>query len=617
MCGIFGYISKQTNATQVVLDGLKRLDYRGYDSWGIAARIETGELKIEKCVGEIGEINNSQLSTLNSQCAIGHTRWATNGAVTKKNAHPHYASDKSFVLAQNGIVENAEELKTQLQKKGYTFISETDTEVIVRLIEDKLKQTPDMQTAIRAAFLDLDGRNTIIVLTQAGDVFAARNGSPLVIGVDTKKSAIYFSSDTLSFAKHATKFLIIENGQMVHVNSVIASKSEAIPQSTQPNEIATLLPSLAMTVSDIASGKPLSYKLEKMTITNHVIDKAGFDHYMLKEIYDSPQVIRALLKQDTKKYAALAKAIKKAHRVYTIGSGTAGIAAAQMAYYLRCFAKVPAVSLIGADAKEYYDLFTPNDLIIAPSQSGETADVLEVLEIAQKKGVKIASLVNMQGSMMTRMSDFPFMADAGAEICVMSTKVFTAQIVWGYLVAQTVSGQADAARIQLKKLAASMQDYLNDKKNHTALKKLAKHLAKKKDIFLLGKSQNLQIVNEGMVKLIEGSYKHAHAIPAGDLKHYAITLMEKGVPVIVLLSEDDSKAEVLNAVREISARGAEVIGLSKSDEGFDYHISVPDTGETSALLKIIPLQLLAYYLALELGNNIDKPRNIAKSVTVK
>lgn len=591
MCGIYGY-SGNKNASEVIIDGLKRLDYRGYDSWGVAVENEQ-QLTVVKEVGQLNnEVDLTQFPA--SHVAIGHTRWATHGAVTQVNAHPHYSSNYSFVLAQNGIVENYEELKNDLLAKGYTFISQTDTEVIVRLIEEKLKTNTDLKTAIRLAFLDLKGRNTIIVLTNKSEIIAARNGSPLVVGINETTDEVYLSSDTLSFAPYVEKMIVIDNGQMV----------ECVDKKIK--------------LFDIDTFKELDYAWEKIKITSNKVDKEGYEHFMLKEINDTPQALENLSGQEKAAYEELAKAIKAARTVYTIGSGTAGIAAAQIAFYLRQNANINAVSLVGADAQEYYHLFSPDDLILAPSQSGETADVLEVLEVAEKKGMKIASLVNMVGSMMTRMSHYKFMADAGPEICVMSTKVFTSQIAWGYLVSQAVNGNFDAGVAQLRKTADYMKSYLADKSNHVSLKLLAHTLSASQNIFLLGKYQNFQIIREGMVKLIEGTYKHAHAIPAGDLKHYAITLMETGVPVIVALSNDRAHDDVINAVNEVKARGATVIGISpvKHDK-FDFHIKVPDKEDTSAIMNIIPLQLLAYYLARELGNNIDKPRNIAKSVTVK
>lgn len=589
MCGIFGYIGKSNKASSIVFDGLKRLEYRGYDSWGIAVA-DKNTITATKKVGAIGDL--ATLDNLpDASVAIGHTRWATHGGVTENNAHPHYASDKSFILAQNGIVENYEALKAELAKKGYRFETETDTEVIVRLIEDCNKQTKDLQAAVQTAFTRLKGRNTIILLTAKGTIIAARNGSPLVIGLNTKTNETFFSSDTLSFTPYADSMIVVDNGELIVFDEKIA-------------------------LFDLQSGRKIEPKIEKISFTAGEVSKKEFDHFMIKEINETPFVVEQVIRQDKHRLEDFVEAIRSANQVYTIGSGTAGIAAAQIAYYLRHFGKTNAISLVGADAKEYYDLIGKGDLIIAPSQSGETADVLEVLEFLKEKGVSIASYVNMPGSMMTKMSDYKFMAEAGPEICVMSTKVFTSQIAFGYLLGKTVAGEYDSAVKNLQDLADNMRVYLENSKNHEVIKELASHLRDKKDIFLLGKSQNFQIIREGMVKLIEATYKHAHALPAGDLKHYAITLIEKGVPVVVAVSDDDVQADVLNAVSEVKTRGAEVIGISSQPHyKFDYFLQVP--GKTSAIMNVIPLQLLAYYMTVVLGNNVDKPRNIAKSVTVK
>lgn len=590
MCGIFAYIGPKKNATQLVLACLKRLDYRGHDSWGIGIKNKSS-IEIDK---HAGKISQAITKLPPSSMAVGHTRWATHGAVNDTNAHPHFASDKSFILAHNGIVENYLELKNLLIKKDWLFKTETDTEVIVRLIEEKLKKNTNLQESVRKAFLELEGRNTIVILSKDGKIIAARNGSPLVVGLDENSNETYLSSDTLSFAPFVKKIVVLDNGLMV---------------VCQPGKIKLI---------EIKTGRLRPYRLEKINIKDDKIDKEGFKHFMIKEINESPFAILRLVKQDVNDYLKLAQIIKKAETVYTIGSGTAGASAAQIAFYLREFGKITAVSLIGAEAREYYELFDKNDLIIAPSQSGETADVLEVLEVAKKRGVKIASFVNMPGSMMTRMSNFKFMSQAGPEICVLSTKIFVSHLAWGYLISKAVQGKLEEGRQNLTVLASVVEKYLKNPNNQAKIKHLAKKLARSKDIFLLSKFQNLQIIKEGMVKIIEGSYIHAHALPAGDLKHYAITLMEKNIPVIVILSNDVVKKDVINAVNEVKARGAEVIGLSpQNHQSFDLHIEVPDIGETSAIINIVPLQLLAYYMAVELGNDVDKPRNIAKSVTVK
>ena len=465
--------------------------------------------------------------------------------------------------------------------------------MIVRLIEEIRKKEKDLPRAISKAFLRLEGRNTIIILSKEGEIIAVRNGSPLVIGTDSGGKEVYLSSDTLSFAPFVKKILVLDNGQMV-----ICKKS-------------------GIQLKEVKSGRTIRPRFEKNTIADTLVSKGRFKHFMLKEIHDTPSVISRIVEADTAQLLKLVRALKKAKRVFTLGSGTAGVSAAQIAFYLRAYAHIPAIALVGAEAREYYSLFNKHDLIIAPSQSGETADVLEVLEVAKSKGVTIASHVNMAGSMMTRMSDFKFMALAGPEICVMSTKVFTAQIAWGYLLSKCAAGQLNQAVKNLNSLSAEMRRYLNNRKTHSEIKRVAKTLAKSKSIFLLSQGQNLQIIREGMVKIIEGAYSHAHAFLAGDLKHYAITLMEKGVPTVFVFSNDSLKKSLMNAVNEVQARGAGVIGIGpENHKSFEQYLHVPDAGETSALMNVITLQLLAYYMAVELRHNVDKPRNIAKSVTV-
>lgn len=588
MCGIYGY-SGSKQAAPIVLNGLKRLDYRGYDSWGIGI-LNANVVSIQKQTGTLENVSTE--NPLVGTVGIGHTRWATHGAVTVANAHPHASTDGSFVLAQNGIVENFTDLKKELIDKNYIFISQTDTEVIVRLIEDALKSLP-LQDAVRHVYTQITGRNTIILLTNDGTIIAARNGSPLVVGKNLATGEIYLSSDMLSFSPYVTEAQTVENGEMI-----VCHGSD-------------------VKLIDIKSGTQKNLRFEPLTINDGDRDKHEYEHHMIKEIADTPDVIRAVL-ADNEIMTPFIQKLKSAKRIYTIGSGTAGIAAAQIAFYLRLHAHIDATSLIGADARDYIPLITSNDLVIAPSQSGETADVLEVLEKLKEKQIPIATYVNMPGSMMSRIADFPFMAHAGAEICVMSTKVFTSQIAWGYYISKIAAGKGEEGMKNLQVLADKIKEYIADKNRHKELTDLAEILSDTKDILLLGAYANFQIVREGMVKLIEGTYKHAHAIPAGDLKHYAITLIEQGTHVMIAFSNDEAFDDVMNSASQVKARGAHVTGIGPvKNERFDSLILMPDTGETSAIMNVIPFQLLAYYLAKKLGNNIDKPRNIAKSVTVK
>jgi glutamine---fructose-6-phosphate transaminase (isomerizing) len=589
MCGIYGYNGKSNIAAETVLSGLKSLDYRGYDSWGIGV-LDNQKIFIQKDIGKIEDIKKVTLPA--SNLGIGHTRWATTGGVSQVNAHPHFSTDKSFILVQNGIVENYLQLKSQLLKKKYKFESETDTEVIVRLIEETQKNTHNLLESIKQVFPKLEGRNTIAVLDAINhQIIALRNGSPLVVG---KKDNDYFiSSDTLSLGDKVSQYYDLNNLEMVVLNS-------------KPQLI------------DLKTGKISDIKFKEANFKAIINDKGKNKHFMIKEITETPQVIRQVINTDKKSLDKLVSAIKKSKTIYTIGSGTAGNAAAQIAYFLKEFAHIQAISLVGADACEYYHFFSKDDLIIAPSQSGETADVLEVLEYAKSKKMSIATYVNMPGSMMTRLSDYKFMANAGPEICVMSTKIFTSQIAWGYLLAKTVAGDYLSAINDLKILVTETEKYLQDDKNHLQVKTIAQKILGIKDLFLLGKSQNFQIAKEGMVKLIEGTYKHAHAIPAGDLKHYAITLIDKNIYTIAILSNDQNLNSMNNAINEIRSRQGKIIGIyHENQDNFDLFLKTPKLGQTSSIFNIIPLQLLSYYLSDMLGNNVDKPRNIAKSVTVK
>lgn len=592
MCGIYGYRGNH-NAFKIVIEGLTRLEYRGYDSWGIST-FNQGQIETVKNVGSISSALNQIEDEKDSHIAIGHTRWATHGGVNQVNAHPHASSDNSFVLAQNGIFENFQEVKKELLEKGYKFASETDTEVIVRLVED-VKKTKNLNLldSIREAFRKLEGRNTIIVLDKGGTIYAVKNGSPLVLGTNDSHE-YYLSSDVLSFSGLATQIVVIENFQLIEIGE------------GQPK------------LFDIKTGQELSLSWQVLEISEGEITKGEYDHFMLKEIMEQPETIRkAVQLLDEDMMEKLKKEIGGSTTVYTIGSGTAGVAAALGAFYLRKIAKVNAISLIGAESREYYDLFKPDDLVIVPSQSGETADVLEALEIVKSKDVKIASFVNMPGSTISRMSQFSFMANAGPEIAVASTKIFTSQAVWFYLLAHFLNGSLDQAKENVRKAARELEAWF--KSGILAdIEKLAGEIAGEEDLYLFGKSEYYQIAREGMIKLIEVANIHAHALPSGDLKHYVIAMIAPGVHAIALVPEGEMRNDVLNAVEQIKTRGGIIIGISpETHSQFDYFIKIPQAADLTAILSVMPLQLLTYYLTLKRNKPIDKPRNIAKSVTVK
>ncbi len=591
MCGVFGYTGKSI-ANEMVFQGLKRLEYRGYDSWGIAVN-DNEKIKLFKDIGEIQE--RAGLKKLpQTTTAIGHTRWATHGGVTVTNAHPHMSTDDEFTLVQNGIVENFSQLKTQLEKLGYTFTTQTDTEVIVKLIEEQLKTTKDFEDAVKKAFKLLEGRNTIAILRTNGDILAVRNGSPLVIGKG--KDGIFLASDSLSFAPYTNDVILLDDFDFVKI-----SKGK-------------------LHIENVLTGVEKKLLVQKLKNTYTNIEKGKYEHFMIKEIVEQEKTILNATTYTQSELKPLVDAIKQAHRVYVLGAGTAGFAAGQIAYFLRNIAKIDTQEVRSYEFNTYKNILRKEDLIIAVSQSGETADTIEVLEMAKKNGCKVASIVNMLGTTISRMSDFKYYTNAGPEICVASTKVFTSQCAWGYILAKSIVGELKDAKKNVTELSILLSEYFSEK-TYTSIEKIAKVLKDKEHMFVLGKGENAYTALEGALKVKEISYKHIEGFAAGELKHGVIALVDKGTPVFGIISSDDDCKDLVSGMEQVKARGALTIGIGDSKfsklEVFDYFLNVPQVDGISNISNVIPFQLISYFLSKELGNNIDKPRNLAKSVTVK
>lgn len=591
MCGIFGYIGKE-DARKNIIKGLKRLEYRGYDSWGVAVA-DKNKIGVSKKIGPIGSFDDIKTLPF-STVGIGHTRWATHGGVSEVNAHPHFASDKSFILAQNGIVENYQELKEKLIKDGYKFKTQTDTEVIVRLIEQKKKNKAyDLKEAVRKAFLDLKGRNTIILLEQSGNrMIAVKNGSPLVLGIG--KDEVFIASDALSFADRTSKVVFVNNLEMIEYKDG------------------------NINLFKISNGEKIKPKYIELDYKDSKIDKEGFDHYMIKEIVEQQYTVSQAISYSKMEMMPIVKAVKAAKMVYTVGAGTAGFAAAQIAYFLREIAGINAVELKSYEVGSYSKIFSKKDLIIAVSQSGETADTIEALELASSAGVQIASLVNMLGSTVTRISKYPYFSRSGPEICVVSTKAFTAQLSWGYLLAMSVINKSEEAKTNISDISDYLSKFFKDEHFDVLKSIINKYIVNKEHFFVLGKGQNYSIALEAALKMKEATYKHFEGFAAGELKHGVIALVEKNTPVFVIVSNDQYKADILSAAAQVRARGAKVIGIAKeNNQLFDAFIELKDFKSADSIINIIPFHLLSYHLSVKLGCNPDKPRNLAKSVTVK
>ncbi len=587
MCGIFGYIGNKTNAAQMILDGLKGLEYRGYDSWGIA--IKKGDtIQVEKHIGKIG---NAKLSLPKSSIGIGHTRWATHGGVTVANAHPHKDCTGQVAVLHNGIIENFQVLKEGLLKKGHTFISQTDTEVVPHMIEDFLK-TKSLPDAVRETFRQLEGLNAIVVLSaHTEQIVAAKNGSPLIVGIGDDE--LFVASDASEILKYTKKIIFLEDNQMI----VLGEKVDVygLPQGN------AIIPEI----------HTLDWKFE-------LAEKGKYKHFLLKEIHEQPKIIENIALDLQSKIQELATIIKEAHGTFMLGCGTASYAALAGVYLFSSIAKKHINFSIGSEFSYLEDYLTPESLLIPISQSGETIDVVEPIEKARKKGVRIAAITNVLGSTLYRQADFKLLLNAGPEKAVVGTKSFTAMIAVLLLTAYTMIDKQTIGISLLKKAAENISEIL-ESKSIANIHSLAKILAKKDHIYILGRGLSYATALEATLKLKETTYTHAEGFAGGELKHGVISLIEKGTPCIIIAPNDTTYNEIISNAQEVKARGGYIIGIGPiNNEVFDRFIQTDDCKEATILPQVVISQLLAYELALvKKIPDPDKPRNLAKSVTVK
>lgn len=592
MCGIFAYSGSKTSAPELVIEGLKRLEYRGYDSWGIAYKTED-EIAIEKDVGKIGELKIEKGHFPPSSLAIGHSRWATHGPVNKKNAHPHFSENKEIVLVHNGIFENYLAVKKTLEKKGHKFISKTDTEVIAHLIEEHAK-SHDLEESIRLACKEIEGRYALLVMQKNNNqIIAARKGSPLIIGVGKEKNEYYIASDIPAFLPYTKNVMYLDDNQMV----IISSKK--------------------ITFSNLQTKKPIKKRIIEIDIDPESAEKGNHPHFMIKEIMEQKDTLNRAANQDPKIIEEVAQAIKKAHGSYLIGCGTAGKAAMVGEYLFANISKKHINFSFGSEFQSCKTFITPESLVIAISQSGETADTLEALEIAKEKGAKIISIVNNENSSIARMSDIVFPIKAGPEKAVASTKATTSQIAVLMLLAYACNGGIHEGKQILIQAASLINDMLNPRYEEY-IYKVAQRIKDVESMYIIGRGANYPIALESAIKLQEVSYIHAEGFAGGELKHGPLALIGKNTPVIALVANDETKNDILSNAEEVKARGGYIIGIApQNEEVFDFWIRVPDVKTASPILNIIPVQILAYQLAVLRKNNPDMPRNLAKSVTVK
>ena len=590
MCGIVGYIGNR-QAAGIMLNALHKLEYRGYDSAGMAT-VADGRLSVRKDTGKLFEVNEKlHLLQLPGEVGIGHVRWATHGSVTMANAHPHLDCKHEIAIVHNGIIENTRELAHRLDSR-HKFVSETDTEVIVHLIEDYVANGSSLEDAVRLTGKELKGSYAIAAISvrEPDRIVALRKDSPLVVGLGNEGN--FVASDTLSFLNETDRIIFLEDGE----HAVITRDKVSIFDS---------------------EGRQIDRAASKVDWEWGDATKQGHDFFMLKEILEQPQAMRRAVMQDRTLMMEMALEILRARQVVFTACGTSRYAALIGRYaFSRISGKFSDV-IMASEFGYFADSIDKNTLVIAVSQSGETADVMDGVKRAKESGATVFSLVNVVGSSLARASDRVAYFNCGPEIGVAATKSFMAQLTVLYLLAYTMVNRYDEGVSQLT--AASNLIETNLQHNGREIPRIAAKMRNKNDFYYIARGINFAVAGEGALKLKEIAYVHAEGMPAGELKHGTLALIEKGTPVVAICPADYTFDETLSNIAETKARGALVLGVSDRDEpAFDEWISIPEVDEILyPMVTIIPLQLFAYHSAISRGLDPDMPRNLAKSVTVK
>lgn len=586
MCGIFGYIGHKSSAPELILEGLSVLEYRGYDSWGIAIK-DKNALAVDKHIGKIG---NAKTSLPQGNIGIGHTRWATHGGVTQENAHPHLDCTKRIAVVHNGIVENYKPLKDELIESGHIFLSDTDTEVIAHLIEENLKKD-EIFEAVRSAFNACQGLSAIVVLDiETDEIIAAKTGSPLIVGIGDKE--FFIASDISALAPYVKKAIYVKDHELAVLNRE------------------------QVRLYSLATGKEVTAQEEDVQYVTGDDSLGAHKHFMIKEILEQPEVIPRSI-TETGDIEKLANLIQSKKKIFFIAAGTAHHAALTGVQMLSQLASVSVRTLVASEFAYIESEIDADSLLIALSQSGETIDVIEPLTRAKEKGAAVASIVNAPGSTIYRMSDVSVLLHAGPEKSVASTKAYTAKLGVLLYIVYLLTQKKDAESV-LKKVSEEEKRILLPE-NLLKIQELAHKLKQEDFMFAIGRGMSYPSALEAALKIKEVSYTHIEGLAGGELKHGSIALIQKGTPCIVFAPHDNTYDSIISNAMEIKARGGMIIGISsQNSEVFDEYIEVKDLGIGSILAQVLPVQLLAYYLALEKGiEDPDKPRNLAKSVTVK
>jgi len=615
MCGIVGYLGER-EALPIILNGLKRLEYRGYDSSGIAI-YNGSSISACKSKGKISKLEKQlqKRKNLSGSVGVGHTRWATHGEPNNINAHPQYSNSNKLCIVHNGIIENYSTIKQKLIKEGYTFKSDTDTEVLINLIEYvKIKENVKLGEAVQTALNQVIGAYAIAVIDndKPDEIVVAKLGSPLCIGVG--KDEHFIGSDVTPFIEFTKNVIYLEDGEL----AIIRNHKDTLFRK-------------------IVDDSKISPTINKLELSLDKIEKQGFDHYMLKEIYEQPKAIQDTLRgrlnisKGIIKLSGIDDYINKflsAKKITIIACGTSWHSALVAEYMFEKIARIPTEVEYASEFRYREPVVERNDIIIAISQSGETADTLAAIKLAKSKGAFVYGICNVVGSSIARESDTGSYTHAGPEIGVASTKAFTTQMTVLYLMAVKLSKSKGIISEKIfRKYIVEISNI--GKKVHKALsanneiKKIAQKFKSAKNCLYLGRGYNFPIALEGALKLKEISYIHAEGYPAAEMKHGPIALIDKDMPTIVIATNKINYDKIVSNIQEIKSRKGKIIAIvSEGDkevkEIADYIIEVPDTIESmTPFMTVIPLQLLSYHIAVMLGKDVDQPRNLAKSVTVE
>ncbi len=610
MCGIVGYIGGK-EALPILMDGLKRLEYRGYDSAGVAIP-NHDKINICKQVGKIAALEKELNGTpLKGMLGIAHTRWATHGEPNQVNAHPHTDESGSIVLVHNGIIENYNALKTMLIEKGHTFRTETDTETLCHLIEELYHNGTSFEEAFRAALAEIDGTYGIALISryEPDKLYCARKGSPLVVGVG--KDEYFVASDASAIISHTRNVFYLEDGEIAVISR------DGFVTKTVDNKLVTK-------------------KLEKISFDLERIEKAGYPHFMLKEIYEQPSTVadamrgRLIEEEGVAKLGGLTAILHnvlRARKIFITACGTSYHAGLVGEYMLEQYCRIPVEVEYASEFRYRDPIIQDDNLVVVITQSGETADTLAALREAKRKGATVMGIVNVVGSSIARETHGGTYIHAGPEIGVASTKAFTSQVtaltLLTLMIARTKSMSAEEGRKMVKEMKLLPDKVKRALDTDKIVAGIASEFKDKHNFLYLGRGYNYPVALEGALKLKEISYIHAEGYPAAEMKHGPIALIDDDMPVVVIATQDSTYEKIVSNIEEVKARRGRVIavvseGDKKLDRLVDYTIPIPMTMDLlQPVVSIIPLQLLAYHIAVTRGCDVDQPRNLAKSVTVE